>query len=181
MVGNFIADTIRGKEIDSLPEDVYTGVKIHHLIDEFTDGHAQVLESRKLLYPYFGKYAAVVQDVYYDHFLAKYWNNYSPIELPFFCTEVYNVLEKSKHLYNERALRTLKYMSAQNWLLSYANLDGLDRALSGLSRRASFDNNMNNSIPPLLKHLDSLESQFREFFPELDRKIQSSFGPFIKE
>ena len=78
---------------------------------------------------------------------------------------------ENEKIFNERAKRTFHYMQLQNWLLNYSTLEGLHQSLSGLSRRASFENKMNQAIPPLNKHRTELESQFNEFFPELERRI----------
>lgn len=179
MVGNFLADTLKVKERELLPREVYKGVEIHHLIDNYTDSHPLVLETRKILYPYFNKYAAVVQDVYYDHFLAKHWKDYSPEPLSEFTARVYKVLGERVDIFNERAEKTYYYMSTQNWLLNYAETDGLDRALTGLSRRASFRNNMDQSIEPLLKHQDELLNLFRSFFPQLEAEVRKEFGDVL--
>jgi acyl carrier protein phosphodiesterase len=180
MVGNFLADTLKGKERDLLPKDVYKGVEIHHLIDNFTDSHPLVLETRKILYPYFNKYAAVVQDVYFDHFLAKNWKNYSTEPLLDFTQRVYRVLGERIDLFNQRAERTYYYMSTQNWLLNYSKTEGLDRALTGLSRRASFQNNMDQSIEPLLKHQEELIDLFSSFFPMLEAEVREKFSDLVK-
>jgi len=180
MVGNFLADTLKGKDREELPEEIYKGVEIHHLIDNFTDSHPLVLATRKILYPYFSKYAAVVQDVYFDHFLARDWKEYSDSGLAAFTENVYKVLGNNTRFFNERALRTYQYMSTQNWLLHYAETDGLDRALTGLSRRASFQNNMNESIEPLIKHEQELTALFEAFFPKLESEIKNQYGHLFK-
>lgn len=174
MVGNFLADMLKGKERDSLPADIYKGVEMHHLIDNFTDSHPLVLETRKILYPYFSKYAAVVQDVYFDHFLAKSWGDYSDESLFEYTERIYRVLGDRAELFNKRAERTYYYMSTQNWLYNYASTEGLDRALTGLSRRARFQNNMDDSIEPLLKHQKELVSLFEDFFPQLKAEVRKA-------
>jgi len=176
MVGNFLADTLKGNDREKLPHEIYQGVQVHHLIDNYTDSHPLVLKTRKILYPYFSKYAAVVQDVYFDHFLAKNWKNYSNIPLSDFTADVYRILGEHRNLFNERAERTFHYMSRQNWLLNYAKNEGLDRALTGLSRRASFKNNMDQAIEPLIKHQRELLQLFQDFFPELESEVRKEFG-----
>jgi len=167
MVGNFIADTLRGNQGTLLPEPIRRGVSIHRDIDTFTDENQLVLNTRKCLYPYFGKYAAVVQDVYYDHFLALSWKEYSAVSLIDFTHHVYSTLNKHSAYLNPKAQRTFYYMSTQNWLYHYKSLEGINRALTGLSRRAKFESNMEKGIPPLKKHFDEMSEQFNLFFPQL--------------
>jgi acyl carrier protein phosphodiesterase len=174
MVGNFIADTVKGRQIEEYPADIQKGIRLHRLIDDFTDTHRLVLETRKHLYPYFSKYAAVVQDVYYDHFLAIDWQHYHPKSLPDFAQSVYRTLNGSKIHMNERAARTLHYMELQNWLANYASTDGIDRTLKGMASRARFASNMQNGIAPLKAHFHEMKSEFDAFFPELELAVRQA-------
>ncbi|MEM9052861.1 MAG: ACP phosphodiesterase [Bacteroidota bacterium] len=167
MVGNFIADTLKGKSYQSLPKEIQEGVLLHRFIDDFTDTHPLMLQGRKLLYPHFGKYAGVVQDVFCDYFLAKDWHEYHEKPLKEYVQYIYQVLAEAEEIFNERALRTFQFMRQQNWLESYAHLSGIDQALSGLSRRASYQSNMENSLPAMTEHGHDLELDFREFYPQL--------------
>src|SRR5690554_5280461 len=119
MVGNFITDTIKGKVSDSYSKGIILGIAVHRAIDEFTDSHPIVLETRKLLYPHFRKYAAVVQDVYYDHFLAIHWNDYRNDKLNAFVKQVYATLNANRNIMNAKALRILHYMELHDWLTNY--------------------------------------------------------------
>lgn len=181
MVGNFIADTVKGAVPDAYPEGIKLGIHVHRAIDQYTDSHPIVLATRKLLYPYFGKYAAVVQDVYYDHFLAIHWGDYRDDRLYDFAQQVYTTLNANKDIMNAKALRILYYMELHDWLTNYSETHGIDRALKGLSHRASFPSNMENGIPPLLEHFDALNQHFIMFFPELEKEIITRFGPEIQE
>lgn len=175
MVGNFIADTIKGVVSDDHPEGVKLGIQIHRAIDTYTDAHPIVLETRKLLYPWFHKYAAVVQDVYYDHFLAINWHFYSAIPLPEFVNNVYNVLTQNDFLMNEKALRILHFMKLHNWLFNYSTMAGIDRALKGLSQRATFKSNMENGLEALDANYAALNEHFKEFFPLLVNEIKREY------
>lgn len=181
MVGNFITDTIKGKISEAYSEGIKLGIQVHRAIDQYTDSHPIVLETRKLLYPHFGKYAAVVQDVYYDHFLAIHWADYRDDRLYDFAQQVYTILNANKGIMNAKALRILHYMELHDWLTNYANTLGIDRALKGLSYRASFPSNMENGIPPLIDNFDALNRHFSAFFPELEMEIKSRFGQEILE
>jgi acyl carrier protein phosphodiesterase len=172
MVGNFIADTVKGKELLRYPKAIQRGIRLHRFIDTFTDENPLPLQSRKRLYPYFGKYAAVVQDVFYDHFLASEWQNHHEVELAKYTARVYRVLERNRHLFNPRADRTFHYMKNQNWLLGYASREGIDRALKGLSNRARFASNMDKALPALSLEGDKLREDFRIFFPRLIEAVR---------
>lgn len=179
MVGNFIADTVRGSHLELYPQDIQLGIKVHRSIDTFTDSHPLVLQTRELLYSDFGKYAGVVQDVFYDHFLAINWSLYTNEALNHFVNEAYTVLESNREWMNTRALRTLTYMHAQDWLNNYAKPEGIDRSLKGLAYRAKFDSHMENAMPAFRHHFDAMNSHFKTFFPELETFIRLNYGKEI--
>lgn len=180
MVGNFIADMLRGSHVKKYPTAIQLGIEVHHSIDSFTDSHPLVLETRRLLYHDFGKYAAVVQDVFYDHFLAINWSLYAKEPLNDFIKEAYAALNSNRKWMSDRALRTLKYMSEQDWLGNYIHPEGIDRALKGLSHRAKFVSNMENSLPALDNHFEAMNSHFKSFFPQLESHIRDTFGKAIQ-
>ena len=42
MLGNFIADHIRGNKIHHLPQEVIDGIMLHRKIDYYTDHHPEL-------------------------------------------------------------------------------------------------------------------------------------------
>lgn len=167
MVGNFIADHVRGKSLLLLPEGIQKGVLIHRKIDEFTDRHPVVALSKMRLRPQFGKYAPVITDLYYDHFLAQSWALYSEKKLEDFAGEFYNLIQQYSHILPERTVHMLSYMIPNNWLVSYASVEGISRALTGMSRRTSFPSGMEKAGEELVKNYDDYYREFTGFFGEL--------------
>ena len=92
IIGNFIADSIRGKETNNYPESIRRGIVLHRQIDHFTDTHPVVKRTVQRLRKSSEKYAPVVSDVIYDHFLAANWNQYSSIPLKQFANQSYHFL-----------------------------------------------------------------------------------------
>lgn len=167
MVGNFIADTVKGKALKEYDVAIQKGIVLHRFIDSYTDSHQITLQSRERLYSYFGKYAGVVQDVFYDHFLALNWHMYHQDELEVYTRFIYATLRDYQSVFNERAARTFHFMQLQDWLGNYATEEGINRALTGLSRRASFPSNMEESLPALMEQGSAISKDFKEFFPDL--------------
>ncbi|MFN8153859.1 MAG: ACP phosphodiesterase [Bacteroidia bacterium] len=166
-IGNFIADHVKGSMVEKYDGGVRDGIRLHRLIDTFTDTHPVVEESKARLRPEFRKYAPVIVDIYYDHFLARDWEQYHHQPLTEFAEETYALLRKNESLLPERTLHMLSYMEPQNWLVKYATLDGMQRALTGLSRRATFESNMQHAHLFLDKHYAEFEREFNAFFPDL--------------
>src|SRR5690606_5228620 len=81
IVGNFIADDVKGNQYKKYPEAIQQGILMHREIDTFTDNHPIVENSKNLIRKFQRKYTPVVIDVFYDYFLASNFNYYSPFEL----------------------------------------------------------------------------------------------------
>lgn len=167
MIGNFIADHVKGTGEGLYEGDILRGIRLHRMIDAFTDSHPVVEESKKRLRSVYRKYAPVIVDVFYDHFLAGDWHAYHHQELNVFSAGCYSFFNEHVHLLPARTVQMLTYMEHQDWLSGYASLPGVQLALTGLSRRTSFDSNMQHAHLSLEESYDDFRREFGEFFPEL--------------
>jgi len=117
ILGNFIADHVKGSDILKYSDTVKKGISMHRAIDTYTDQHPVVKQSIARLRTDFRKYAGVVVDMYYDHFLSAYWDEYSPIDLPSFTKTRYDILNTFQPILPMRSARLLFYMEKQNWFV----------------------------------------------------------------
>ena len=77
-LGNLLTDPLKAKAWDGASDAFYRGIENHLRIDAFTDAHAIVSRSKKLLTPR-GHLKGVVLDILYDHFLSLHWDTYCNI------------------------------------------------------------------------------------------------------
>ena len=167
ILGNFIADSVKGEQIESYPEDIRVGIKMHREIDFFTDTHAVTSRSKDLLRKEFNHYSAVILDVFYDYFLAKNWNEFSDETLEDYSERIYSLLEKNTEKFPDGPRMILPFMKKNNWLVSYSQIEGIRKVLTGMSRRTKFESKMELAADALEKNHDLFECDFREFFPQL--------------
>jgi acyl carrier protein phosphodiesterase len=166
-IGNFIADSIRGNKYKHLPDNVQKGILLHRYIDTFTDAHPTVRQSTKRLHENYSHYSGVIVDIFYDHFLAKNWKDYSDIPLADFVDNFYKILETNYTILPEKIKHMMPYMISDNWILNYANLEGINQVLNGMNRRTKNISKMNFAILDLEKHYNEFEKEFSSFFQEL--------------
>ena len=171
MIGNFIADFVKGKKKDDYPDEIRKGIELHRFIDHYTDHHEVVLNSIRRIHDNQEKYSGVVVDILYDHFLAANFSDYSEVPLQEFSQNIYKALKKNWHTLPEGVLFFLPFMIERNWLLNYATVDGIGRALAGLSKRVKYQNRMHEAVKDLQAHYQGLESDFRTFFPQLQARV----------
>lgn len=174
IVGNFIADQVKGRQINFLPPEIVQGVKMHRFIDEFTDHHPIVNHSKQRLRKRYGKYSGVIVDIFYDHFLASLWNEYSTLSLFEFSNHIYCILKNSTHLMPEICSQLiLPTMIKQNWLCAYADIKGIERSLYGLSQRARFNSQMEHAVEELKSDYLLYLTDFKIFLPELQQAVKN--------
>lgn len=173
LIGNFIADGIRGNQYTHLPEEIIRGIRMHRAIDTFTDEHPINAEIRSLFYPTAGKFAGVVLDVFYDHLLADHWSRYSAGKLELFVDHCYDVVERNQHHLPERTAFMFPYMRQFNWLLNYRLEEGIMRSLGGLSRRISSNPDLESAGREAFRRKSEIEVGFFEFFPALIAHCES--------
>lgn len=167
IIGNFIADGIKGRSYLEYPEGIQKGVLLHRFIDSFTDNHSTVRQSTARLHATYGHYSGVIVDILYDHYLARDWNRYHDQPLEDFVQAFYELLHRNFESLPFRTQRLLPYMIADNWLLSYATIDGIGKILSQMNVRTKGRSGMDRAVRDLEEHYVDFETEFISFFNEL--------------
>ncbi|MFT3885202.1 MAG: ACP phosphodiesterase [Flavobacteriales bacterium] len=163
ITGNFMADGVKGRDLSAYPEALQRGIRMHRTIDSFTDTHPLTLQGRERLRAHCGKYAGVALDVFYDHGIARCWPRYGTGPLEAFTHRMYAVLTAHAHLMPLPQQRMLPYMVQGDWLTSYATLEGIGRALSGLARRVPHGAALEGAETVLATHLHAYLAETEAF------------------
>jgi len=169
MVGNFIGDFVKGSDFSRFEPGIATGIELHRAIDEYTDHHRMVKQSKGRLRPKFRHYSGVIVDIFYDHFLAVNWRMYHGRPLKEFAGYVYGLVESRRNVLPDKVKYMLPYMTSGNWLVNYGTLDGIHRSLSGLARRTTYKSKMDEAVIELKRYYDEFKSEFSSFLPDLKK------------
>ncbi|QSP93876.1 DUF479 domain-containing protein [Marinobacter salinisoli] len=166
-VGSVLGDFTQGVAIDRLPDDVLLGVRHHRRVDAYTDGHADVLASKRCFSSARRRFAGIALDVLYDHFLLRHWQSFSEEDPDSFIARMYRELEEHEDLMPEPMVRVTRRMVGQDWFGAYQDLDQIGFALDRISQRIRFPNRFSGIIEEIKANEMELESRFLKFFPEL--------------
>ncbi len=166
-IGNFMADGIKGKDYRKYNREFQIGILLHREIDTFTDAHETVRKSTKRLHEKYSHYSGVIVDILYDHFLAKNWSKYCNIPLDKYVEHFYGSLEEHFNVLPLRIKKMTPYMITNNWLLSYASIDGIAKVLEGMNNRTHNRSQMNLAVNELVEFYEEFEMEFTSFFKEL--------------
>lgn len=167
MIGNFIADSVKGREFVGIPVKMQNGIILHRAIDKFTDSHPEVKKSIHRLFPVYSHYSAVIIDILYDHFLAANWKDFSEIPLDEYVEDFYDLLDLNFEVLPKRVQNFLPYMIEDNWLLNYASLRGIKKILFQMDQRTSNRSQMHLSLKEIKESYSEFEKEFRKFFKDL--------------
>lgn len=168
LVGNFIGDFVKGKMMTTYPEEVQNGIRLHRAIDRYTDTHPLVRAGQSYLRPKFRLYSTVITDIYFDYFLAKNWERYSDIPLEEFIQITFTTLKHNRQLFPDRFANMFQWMSEDNWLLKYREIEGIRQTLTGMARRTRFESKMELAHLSLIEKEQEFQVIFFAFFKDLE-------------
>ncbi len=172
-VGSILGDFVRGNLKGKFTETIEREIGIHRKIDSFTDVHAIVKQSKRRVSANRGKFAGVLVDMFYDHFFAVNFENYSNISLKDFSTEVYKALHSQQEFLPEDFRRKITAIAEFDLLGSYKTVEGIGLALYRISKRLKRENNLPEGIFDLKNNYNELAKDFAIFFPELINFVQT--------
>jgi acyl carrier protein phosphodiesterase len=172
-VGNLLPDLASAAQLASLPETYQKGIRCHRRIDRFTDSHPRVRSCVRRFPPPHRRFGGVLTDVYFDHFLARDWADYSTVSLPDFICEIYRDIETCSSVIPAEANRPLQRMREENWLGSYQRIEGVTDILGRIGRRLRRPLDLTDSLPVFQKHETAFLDDFQAFFPELLAHVRS--------
>ncbi|MCI0703300.1 MAG: acyl carrier protein phosphodiesterase [Planctomycetia bacterium] len=177
MLGGVAADFVRNPDLPLLTADVLRGVRLHRLIDGFTDRHLITLRSISRVSRSLGWFGGIVIDIYYDHILAREWTRYSNEPLAEFAERCYRVLDAGITAIPPAALPAtasdfIRRFVDEDRLNRYATRDGIEDTLERVSlviaKRIPHRAIWLPDAMPLLVSLDAeLAADFHAFYPEL--------------
>ena len=175
-IGNFMGDTIRGKQYLDYPQPVQKGILLHRQIDTFTDAHPRFRTSKKRLVPLYGHYAGVITDIFYDYFLAKHWQTFSAMPLDTYIAQFYTLLQEKRDILNTRTQSIVSYMIRDNWLKAYQTFAGLTKILYQMDRRTGFRSQMQYATDSLRTEESFFEQDFFPFFEDIQDFVRQNLN-----
>lgn len=167
LVGSLLGDFVKGRPDPGLAAGVRRGIRLHRAIDTYTDAHPVHRRSRNRIGRQRRRFAGIIVDVCYDHFLSRHWDEYAEESLQSFARQVYETLRAHEPMLPGRLQTVVPRMIAQDWLCSYGELENVGRALDGISRRLRRENPLIGAVQEVRDNYESLGEDFRCFFPEL--------------
>ena len=174
-MGNFMGDYVKGKNYLLFPEQVKKGILIHRDIDSFTDMHEVTRRGKQRVSSQYHKYAGIIIDIFYDHFLASLWNSYSTLPLKDYVSRTYDLLKRNYKVLPDSIKRWFPTFLENNWMMAYTNVEGIELVLERMSANTSLPNHSAFAVDVLKNQYSIFMEDFLEFFPSIVSFLEDKY------
>ena len=177
LLGALMGDFVKGPLGSQYSPAITRALALHRKVDSFTDAHPVTAASRSRISPQRRRFAGIMVDLFYDHFLARDWAAHASEPIDAFTRRVYALLEQHAPLLPDRLRLIAPRMAKYDWLGSYAEVESIHTALDRMSLRLKRENQLAGAGAELEANYAALEADFRAFFPDLVRFAQAQQTP----
>lgn len=178
-IGNLLGDFVTGRP-ESLkgrfPDAVLKGIVRHRAIDRFADSHRVNTALKAAVAPARRRFAGVIIDILYDHFLTLGWTGFSTVPFRSFIDTCNAELLARRELLPAELGRTLEERIADDWLGRYGSEAGLAEVFHRVALRHPGFAPIRDAVEDLRAKREVFAAGFTEFFPEL-RAWVAQLGP----
>jgi acyl carrier protein phosphodiesterase len=181
LLGNLAGDFMRGADPTRLAADLRRGIDDHRAVDRLTDDHPATRSAFQRLAPALGRYAGVAVDVWFDHVLARRWEDWYPTRtIEALEQRLADALDTRIARAEPLPARLVEHgprLLAEGVLSSYRDASGAERALQRIARRARrTDNPLAGAAEALHAEDGALAAAFARLFPTLQDLLRERLG-----
>ncbi|MEH6591200.1 MAG: ACP phosphodiesterase [Halioglobus sp.] len=171
--GDFYKGPLRGEHDAELER----GVALHRAVDAYTDSHPRIVQLREQFPAGLRRYAGILIDVSFDHYLTRHWSQYSSIELKPFTQAVYRALSTHEHQLSSGSRVMLSRMLQYDTLNAYHDWQAVPATAERIGERFTRGNPLLGVEQDLEPVRDQLEQAFHDFYPQLVNFAESQRKP----
>ncbi len=176
VAGGLEGDYLKGLLRGQLPQNVERGVKLHRAIDAYTDGHPLILQLRRELPTGLRRYAGILIDLSFDHYLSLHWSRFSNIPLADFNQQIYRILAAHQNVLSDGACVMVARLVEYDILNLYLEWDTVPATAARIGQRFKRHNPFLDLERELSPAKDALERTFLNFYPQLESFCKESIA-----
>lgn len=174
LLGNLMADFVRGNPEGHFCAEVVSGIRMHRRVDVMTDTLPEVKTARDFFRPEFYRISSITLDVVWDHFLSLHWDRLCPeTPLETFINQCRRSIEPHLADTPERFQSLNSYLWPQRWMERYAELPFIGDVLQGMANRRPRLAALAGSFYDVEHQYANLERQFWQFYPQMMQKARN--------
>ena len=167
IAGGLEGDYYKGPLRGDLHPDIERGIKLHRSVDAYTDTHPALAELRSAFPKKLRRYAGIVTDIAFDHYLTQHWSRYSALTLKEFNHSIYGVLDNQQALLSEDCLKMAERLTSYDVLNRYHDWNAVSATAGRVGERFHRGNpllEIHDDLEPLR---EAMEEAFLDFYPQL--------------
>lgn len=172
ITGALEGDYYKGPLTGALPESIEQGIQLHRAIDAFTDSHPQVVDLRAQFPTGLRRYAGILIDLGFDHYLTAHWHEYHATALDDFARAVYQTLDDQERHLSTGARDMAHRLARYKLLTAYDDWGVVSASAARIGERFSRGNPMLEVEQPLAHLRPQFEQAFRAFYPQLQAFVE---------
>lgn len=168
LLGNLMADFVRGNPQDSYADEIVAGIRLHRRVDSLTDSLPEVKQARQYFSDEFRRVSPITLDVLWDHYLARHWLQLVPdTPLQAFIDSAQSQIEPHLAHTPERFQNLNRYLWPERWMTRYAELPFIADVLHKMSVRRPKLAALSGSFQDIEQHYHQFETLFWQFYPRM--------------
>jgi acyl carrier protein phosphodiesterase len=179
IVGNFMGDYVKGRNFTQFPDLVRKGILIHRDIDTFTDMHPIIRRNKLHISDRYHKYAGIIIDIFFDHFLASLWDRYSTLPLQDYVNRTYDLLKRNYSLLPPAIKMWFPTFLENNWMMAYQSVEGIELVLERMAANTSLPNHAGYAVQVLNEKYTIIQEDFLKFFPLIIEFLEEKYQILI--
>lgn len=173
LLGNLMADFVRGNPHDSWPDAVAAGIMLHRRVDVMTDALSEVRTARSYFRTETYRVSPIALDVIWDHFLSRHWDKIVPeMSLPGFLRQARAEIGPHLAATPERFQNLNRYLWSDRWMEKYAEASYLQNVLAGMASRRPRLVALAECYQDFIDNYQSFEAIFWQFYPQMMAKAR---------
>lgn len=162
-LGALVADHLGPRPHPAMSEEFTRGIRQHRALDRFSESNDGFCAARALIAPERRRFAGIIVDVCFDHFLASSWCRYSPIPLRDFIDAAYALTRTHEDLLTPEARSLFERMRVEDWLGTYASVEGIGAILDRIALRVRRGEIMRGAVADLIREREAMKRCFEAF------------------
>ena len=166
LLGDFIKGPLTGQRRASLEQ----GILLHRKIDAYTDSHLPLRDIHRQFDRRYRRYAGIMTDVVFDHFLNLHWQHFHHQPLEQFSQQVYRLITDDQQ-FPPAAKKQAESLARYQVFEQYSHWQTVHAALEKIGLRIRGDNPLHSAADEMQHHYHGLEQQFLDFYPQLQQHV----------
>jgi acyl carrier protein phosphodiesterase len=175
MIGNFIADFVKGSKYKEYPSEISRGILMHRQIDFVTDRNKEYREVKKLFVESHGRYSGIIADMAYDYVLAKHWKEFCELSLFDFQKKINTILLQNFSIIPLKGKVMLPFFVRNKWLTLYKDLNTLKNVFVGLGKYRGVKGDPDRAIEILESSENKVFSNFLNTLLAVLTKLKTNY------